>query len=125
MPRRRSKQAPPPEVWDASHFALASLWQVAGHLFPRSLLIRARPVEPSSDVVEAAAAYDMEPMPLSSALLSCGHVVLVPRELASRSLVPCYKCWAKEGGRVTGIVCSFCGVPHDFDVPCMRPHLDR
>jgi hypothetical protein len=122
MPRRRRAA---PEVWDASYFALASAWRVAGHLFPRALRVRSRPVTLSPEVIDAAAASGIEPMALSSALLSCGHLVLVPRELERRPLVPCYKCWAQAGGRIAGITCSFCGVAHEPDVPCMRPHLER
>lgn len=118
------------------------MWQSYGYLFPRSLHLRSRPVKPSPDVVEAAASFGERPMIFFSAWLSCGHVVQVPaeilvmfpsahersREPKRRSLVPCYKCWALMGGGVlTNIViaCSFCGVPHESSVPCIRPHLER
>jgi hypothetical protein len=125
------------EVWDAWHFALASMWQSYSHLFPRSLHVRSRPVKPSPDVVEAAAAFDERPIVFFRAWLSCDHVVLVPGELLMkweepgskkpkrRALVPCYKCWVQAGGDVTETVCSFCGVPHVSAVPCMRPHLEQ
>lgn len=130
------------ELWDASHFALAEIWQAYGHLFPRSLHVRSRPVKPSPDVVEVAAAYGERPVVFFRTLLSCDHVVLVPGELLMkgeeaitgsrrsrrpkrRALVPCYKCWVQMGGDVEGTVCSFCGVPHESSVPCIRPHLER
>ena len=135
MTRRKERV----EVWNALHFVLAELWQTYGHLFPRSLHLRSRPMKTPRDVVEIAAEFGQEPMVFFSAWLSCGHVVRVPEEVliiygsrsrrpARRSLVPCYKCWALQGGGALGtvaIVCSFCGVPHGSSVPCIRPHLER
>lgn len=124
---RRQKRI---EVWDVGHFALVSLWRSSAYLFPLRLHLRSRPVKASPDVAEIAAAFGHEPVAFFSALLSCGHVVRAPVEFVMRPswkpgrrpFVPCYKCWAKEGGIVSDLGCSFCGVPHDPRIPCMRPH---
>ncbi len=118
------------EVWDASHTQLVGLWQIAGHLFPHQFVARAKLLKTSPDVIAAAHDYGLEPAIFFSATLACGHVVRVPIEIAGRlkqpkqcrTFVPCYKCWAQAGGRVAGLICSFCGVPHPFSEPCMRPH---
>jgi len=118
------------EVWDASHTQLVGLWQIAGHLFPSQLVKRSRLLKPSPDVIQAAVEYNLEPALFFSAVLDCGHVVRAPIEIAGRAwqpkrckpLVPCYKCWAKAGGLVAGLMCSFCGVPHPFEQPCIRPN---
>jgi hypothetical protein len=116
-------------VWDASHTYLVALWQSAGALFPTSFVRSFRVLEPSLDVVEAAAAYGQIPTVFFSVVLSCGHVVHVPQEIAGRSgdlsrcraIVPCYRCWMNAGGSVAGFACSFCGMAHPFDVSCVRP----
>lgn len=122
------------EVWDASHFALAATWHSCWQLFPPRMLLRSRPVKVPHDVAEVSAAYGQEPVVFFSAWLSCGHVVRAPlgfvlkppdapgKKSRRRPFVPCYKCWAQMGGRVAGLVCSFCGVPHEPAIPCMRPH---
>jgi len=121
------------EIWDASHTRLVALWQFASHLFPLALVRRARLLKPSRDVALAAAAYGQAPTIFFSAILSCGHVVRIPQQVAARAespkrckpIVPCYRCWAAAGNGLTGLVCSFCGVPHGFEQSCMRPHLDE
>jgi hypothetical protein len=107
---------------------LEQLWHAAGHLFPSMLVEGWRFI--------ASEAY---PHPgYFSARLSCGHVIFAPQPVAGRMTDPkrcrvalgCYKCWSKTASASASsdspkpemaFICSFCGIPHGSEIPCMRP----